>query len=54
MTTTCEMSAEGGVGMDIDLDHVPLREADMEPFEIMMSESQERMLAVTSASRPTW
>ena len=49
--TTCEMSFEGGVGMDIDLDHVPLREADMEPFEIMMSESQERMLAVVHAGR---
>ncbi len=49
--TTCEMSFEGGVGMDIELDHVPLREADMEPFEIMMSESQERMLAVVAAGR---
>ena len=49
--TTCEMSFEGGVGMDIELDHVPLREADMEPFEIMMSESQERMLAVVEAGR---
>lgn len=49
--TTCEMSFEGGVGMDIDLDNVPLREADMEPFEIMMSESQERMLAVVQAGR---
>jgi len=45
------MSFEGGVGMDIDLDHVPLREADMEPYEIMMSESQERMLAVVEAGR---
>jgi phosphoribosylformylglycinamidine synthase len=49
--TTCEMSFEGDVGMDIELDHVPLREADMEPFEIMMSESQERMLAVVEAGR---
>ena len=44
--TTCEQAAEGGVGMTIDLDQVPLREDDMEAFEIMMSESQERMLAV--------
>jgi phosphoribosylformylglycinamidine synthase subunit PurL len=49
--TTCEQAAAGGVGMDIDLMHVPLREADMEPFEIMMSESQERMLGVVKAGR---
>jgi phosphoribosylformylglycinamidine synthase len=40
------MAAAGGVGIDLHLDRVPLREADMEPFEIMVSESQERMLAV--------
>lgn len=49
--TTCEMSAEGDVGMDIELDHVPLRGEAMEPYEIMMSESQERMLAVVEAGR---
>jgi phosphoribosylformylglycinamidine synthase II len=49
--TTCEQAAAGGVGMDIDLAHVPLREAGMEPYEIMMSESQERMLAVVEAGR---
>ncbi|HEY8639300.1 MAG TPA: phosphoribosylformylglycinamidine synthase subunit PurL, partial [Solirubrobacterales bacterium] len=41
-----EMASAGGVGIDIDVSRVPLREADMEPFEIMVSESQERMLAV--------
>jgi phosphoribosylformylglycinamidine synthase II len=41
-----EMAAKGDTGIDIDVDRVPLREADMEPFEIMVSESQERMLAV--------
>ena len=41
-----EMASAGGVGIDIDVARVPLREADMEPFEIMVSESQERMLAV--------
>jgi phosphoribosylformylglycinamidine synthase subunit PurL len=41
-----EMASKGGVGIDIEVDGVPLREADMEPFEIMISESQERMLAV--------
>ena len=41
-----EMASKGGVGVEIDVRRVPLREADMEPFEIMVSESQERMLAV--------
>jgi phosphoribosylformylglycinamidine synthase len=49
--TTCEQAAAGGMGMDIDLAMVPLREEGMEPFEIMMSESQERMLAVVQAGR---
>ncbi len=41
-----EMAASGGVGITLDLCQIPLREADMEPFEIMVSESQERMLCV--------
>ena len=55
--TSCEQAADGisqfgeNVGMDIDLDKVPLREADMEAFEIMMSESQERMLGVVEKGR---
>jgi phosphoribosylformylglycinamidine synthase len=44
--STSEMSAAGGVGMDVFLDRVPLRQADMKPFEILLSESQERMLVV--------
>lgn len=44
--STSEMSAKGNVGMSIDLDAVPLREAGMSAYEIMLSESQERMLAV--------
>lgn len=44
--STSEMSAKGGVGMDIDLDRVPLREEDMSAYEILLSESQERMLVV--------
>ncbi len=44
--STCEMSAAGGLGMDIHLDKVPTRQADMKPFEILLSESQERMLVV--------
>jgi phosphoribosylformylglycinamidine synthase subunit PurL len=46
-----EMASAGGVGIDLDVGQVPLREADMEPFEIMVSESQERMLAVVEPDR---
>jgi phosphoribosylformylglycinamidine synthase len=46
-----EMASKGGVGIDIDVRRVPLREDDMEPFEVMVSESQERMLAVVEPSR---
>jgi phosphoribosylformylglycinamidine synthase len=45
-SSSSEMAAKGGVGIDLDVRRVPLREADMEPFEIMISESQERMLCV--------
>ena len=44
--STCEMSAAGGLGMDIQLDKVPTRQEGMKPFEILLSESQERMLVV--------
>ena len=44
--STSEMSAKGEHGMVIDLDKVPTRQADMAPFEILLSESQERMLVV--------
>ena len=44
--STSEMSAAGGVGMDIDLDKVPTRQKDMKDWEILLSESQERMLVV--------
>jgi phosphoribosylformylglycinamidine synthase subunit PurL len=40
------MASKGSVGIDLDVAKVPLREADMEPFEVMVSESQERMLCV--------
>jgi phosphoribosylformylglycinamidine synthase II len=46
-----EMASAGGVGIDIDVARVPLREADMEPFEIMVSESQERMLGVVEPAK---
>ncbi len=45
-----EMAAKGGTGIDIDVDRVPLREPDMEAFEVMISESQERMLAIVEPS----
>jgi len=44
--STNEMSAAGGVGMDIHLDLVPTRQDNMLPYEILLSESQERMLVV--------
>jgi phosphoribosylformylglycinamidine synthase len=43
---TSETAARGGVGMDVDVTAVPLRERGMAPYEIMTSESQERMLAI--------
>jgi phosphoribosylformylglycinamidine synthase len=50
-SSSAEMAAKGEVGLDLDVRKVPLREADMEPFEIMVSESQERMLCVVEPSR---
>ena len=49
--STSEMSEKGGCGMRIDLDKVPKRQADMQPYEILLSESQERMLAVVKKGR---
>ncbi len=49
--SSCEMSAAGGVGMDLDLDLVPKRQSDMKPFEILLSESQERMLVVVQKGK---
>ena len=45
------MASKGEVGIDLDVRKVPLREADMEAFEIMISESQERMLCVVEPAR---
>ncbi len=49
--STCEMSSKGNVGMEIELDKVPLRSQEMGAYEIMLSESQERMLAVVEIDR---
>ena len=49
--STCEMGARGGVGLDVELDFVPQRETGMSAYEIMLSESQERMLLVAEKGR---
>jgi phosphoribosylformylglycinamidine synthase len=50
-SASSEMASKGRVGVDIDVSSVPLREPGMEPFEIMISESQERMLCVVAPER---
>ncbi|MDQ3793567.1 MAG: phosphoribosylformylglycinamidine synthase subunit PurL [Actinomycetota bacterium] len=45
-SSASEMAAKGGVGIEIDTEKVPLRESGMEPYEVVISESQERMLAI--------
>src|SRR5262249_49005356 len=49
--STCEMGGRGHVGLEIELDKVPQRETGMTPYEIMLSESQERMLLVAQKGR---
>jgi phosphoribosylformylglycinamidine synthase subunit PurL len=49
--STCEMGSRGGAGIEIDVALVPQRETDMTPYEIMLSESQERMLLVVKRGR---
>ncbi|MGH9787242.1 MAG: phosphoribosylformylglycinamidine synthase subunit PurL [Candidatus Acidiferrales bacterium] len=49
--STCEMGARAGTGIEIELDLVPQREEEMTPYEIMLSESQERMLVVAEKGR---
>jgi phosphoribosylformylglycinamidine synthase subunit PurL len=49
--STCEMASRGGTGIEIDLAKVPQRETGMGPYEIMLSESQERMLLVAEKGR---
>ena len=52
LTSTCfEMAGRGGLGIRLELDRVPLRELDLSPFEIMLSESQERMVVVAKRGR---
>jgi phosphoribosylformylglycinamidine synthase len=49
--STCEMGSRGGAGVEIDVATVPQRESGMTPYEIMLSESQERMLLVVKRGR---
>jgi phosphoribosylformylglycinamidine synthase II len=49
--STCEMASRGATGIEIDLARVPQRETGMTPYEIMLSESQERMLLVAEQGR---
>jgi phosphoribosylformylglycinamidine synthase len=49
--STCEMGARGGAGIEIDVQHVPQRETGMSPYEIMLSESQPRMLLAVKRGR---
>jgi phosphoribosylformylglycinamidine synthase len=49
--STCEMGSRGGTGIEIELDLVPQRETGMAPYDIMLSESQERMLLVAEKGR---
>lgn len=50
-SSSVEMAGKGGVGIDLDLDAVPQREPDMTAYEMMLSESQERMLIVLDPAR---
>ena len=50
-SSSFEMASKGGLGVELDLDQVPLREAGMTPYEIMLSESQERMLMIVKPGR---
>ncbi|MCK8636645.1 phosphoribosylformylglycinamidine synthase II [Parasaccharibacter sp. TMW2.1882] len=50
-SSAVEMASKGGVGIDLELDHVPQREPNMHAYEMMLSESQERMLMVLRPDR---
>jgi phosphoribosylformylglycinamidine synthase II len=50
-SSASEMAAKGGVGIEVEADKVPLRESGMEPYEVMISESQERMLAIVEPEK---
>ena len=51
VSSSTEMAARGGTGVDIEITRVPVRESGMTPYEILLSETQERMLVVAKAGR---
>jgi phosphoribosylformylglycinamidine synthase len=50
-SSSCEMAAKGNVGIELELDKVPVRVSDITPYEIMLSESQERMLIIIEPNK---
>ncbi len=50
-SSSCEMAGRAGTGIDIHIDRIPMRETGMTPYEVMLSESQERMLIVTGPDK---
>lgn len=50
-SSSCEMAGRAGTGIDIHIDRIPMRETGMTPYEVMLSESQERMLIVTDPAK---
>ena len=50
-SSASEMAAKGGVGIEVEAERVPLRESGMEPYEVVISESQERMLAIVEPEK---
>ncbi len=50
-SSSCEMASRAGTGIELELAHVPRREPNMTPYELMLSESQERMLLVAKAGK---
>jgi phosphoribosylformylglycinamidine synthase len=50
-SSSVEMASKGGLGIELDIDHVPMRETGMTAYEVMLSESQERMLMVLKPGR---
>jgi phosphoribosylformylglycinamidine synthase subunit PurL len=50
-SSSSEMAGRGGLGIELDLERIPLREANLTPYEILLSESQERMLLVAERGR---
>lgn len=51
ISSSCEMASKGGMGIELNLDHVPQREKNMNAYEMMLSESQERMLLVVKKGK---